>query len=80
MLVGGMTHALSYSTPEILRWRSRAPELSWEQAELNAGARRIYAARRVRASGPCPRLFNAALPAPFAPPPLAPPPPRRWAQ
>ena len=67
----GMSDVLPYYTPES-DW-SRHTELSWEQAALNAGARRIYAARqrRPQPSHWRPHLGHSTLPASFAPPVLA---------
>jgi hypothetical protein len=75
-----MAVPLEYRSPGQHDWHGKDGELSWEQAELNAGARRIYAARRNRMPPRFARRHpgDAALPAAFAPRPLAlpaPPPP-----
>jgi hypothetical protein len=67
-----MPEMLPYYTPEDRRWRDRHGELSRAQAEMNAGARRIYAARRRQVDRFAPRHPGVrALPATFAPRPLA---------
>jgi hypothetical protein len=74
-----MIQPLAYYSPDDRHWRSPDAELSEEQQELNAGARRLYAVRRRGVARPALQLHPGhrplrALPAAFAPRLLPPPP------
>lgn len=73
-----MSQPLAYYSPLERHWRSPDEDLSWEQRQLNDGARRLYAVRRRGVTRAALRLHPGhrplrALPAAFAPRLLPPP-------